>query len=101
MNQTTLDRLQTEGAVPLDQVPDALAEIDPELRPHRTTVTAWVERGCSGIRLETWKIGRRRYTTRAALGRFIDRLSEAREDTRRRRHAEKSGARERVARRLR
>lgn len=40
-------------------------------RPHLSTLWRWYTIGCGGKKLETWKIGGRRYTTREALTRFV------------------------------
>jgi hypothetical protein len=46
-------------------------------RPHVSTVWGWATHGINGVRLETAKIGGRRYTSREALARFVARLSGA------------------------
>jgi hypothetical protein len=45
------------------------------LTPHRNTLYRWAIHGVDGIRLETLRIGKRRYTTLEALGRFLGRLN--------------------------
>ena len=40
-------------------------------RPALRTIWRWIERGCNGVRLETVKIGDRRFTSREALHRFV------------------------------
>ena len=49
--------------------------------PHVATIIRWALRGVGKdrIKLETVKIGGRRYTSRAALERFVARLTGARE----------------------
>jgi Protein of unknown function (DUF1580) len=50
--------------------------LDPAPRPSTTTWWRWSTRGVHGVVLETIMIGGRRYTTAAALQRFIDQLSD-------------------------
>ena len=40
-------------------------------RPHRATIERWRMRGCHGVKLETVKIGGKRYTSQEALHRFV------------------------------
>jgi hypothetical protein len=40
-------------------------------RPHPSTMWRWCLRGVRGIRLESWVVGGRRYTTADAIARFI------------------------------
>jgi hypothetical protein len=54
----------------LKEVPALLPD-----RPHLSTVWRWVTRGCRGVKLETIRIGARRYTSRSAVRRFVDELS--------------------------
>lgn len=44
-------------------------------RPHMATVFRWTLNGVGGVRLESAKVGGRRFVTRAALEDFIARLS--------------------------
>jgi len=46
-------------------------------RPHVATVWRWVQSGVRGVKLETILIGGRRYTSKEALERFIDRTTAA------------------------
>jgi hypothetical protein len=39
-------------------------------RPHISTVWRWIQRGVRGVKLETYLIGGRRFTSREALERF-------------------------------
>ena len=48
-----------------------------DLRPHATTWWRWWKKGRFGVRLETVVIGGRRYTTKAAVRRFITALTAA------------------------
>jgi Protein of unknown function (DUF1580)/Helix-turn-helix domain len=45
------------------------------IRPHTTTVWRWVHRGINGTKLESIKIGGRRYTSKEAINRFISETS--------------------------
>src|SRR5262245_66623007 len=50
-------------------------------RPHLATVYRWFQRGVrGGIKLETALVGGRRFTSREAVQRFVDRLSGDRSD---------------------
>jgi hypothetical protein len=63
----------------LISIPDA-CEIIPG-RPHLATVYRWMVKGVrGGIRLETALVGGRRFTSREAIQRFVDRLSGERGD---------------------
>ena len=46
-------------------------------RPNPATVWRWYKRGVRGVRLETAVVGGRRYTSRQAIQRFIDRCTAA------------------------
>jgi hypothetical protein len=41
-------------------------------RPHSSTLARWALRGVKGVRLETVKVGGRRFTSREAIERFIE-----------------------------
>ncbi len=43
----------------------------PGRRPSRATMWRWYLRGCKGVKLETLLIGGQRYTSKAAIERFI------------------------------
>ncbi len=43
----------------------------PGRRPSRATMWRWYLRGCKGVKLETILIGGQRYTSKAAIERFI------------------------------
>jgi Protein of unknown function (DUF1580) len=63
----------------LISIPDA-CKIIPG-RPHLATVYRWFTRGVrGGIKLETALVGGRRFTSREAVQRFVDRLSGERGD---------------------
>jgi hypothetical protein len=40
-------------------------------RPHVATLWRWVNKGCRGIRLESWLIGGLRYTSEEAIEKFF------------------------------
>jgi len=46
-------------------------------RPHAGTLMRWALKGVgpSRVKLQTWKVGGRRYTTRDAIDRFVAQLS--------------------------
>jgi adenosylmethionine-8-amino-7-oxononanoate aminotransferase len=44
-------------------------------RPHRATVWRWILNGLHGIRLESVKVGGRRFTSEEAIERFIARTT--------------------------
>ena len=46
-------------------------------RPNVATIWRWAVKGVKGVRLQTISLGRYRYTTEAALERFIDQMSSA------------------------
>ena len=45
-------------------------------RPHLSSIYRWSSSGLRGVRLETFKLGGRRYTSRESLARFAARLSD-------------------------
>ena len=65
--------LQSEPPLPYNEAGKLLPA---DRRPSATTWWRWSTRGVHGIKLETILIGGRRYTTAAALQRFVDQLSE-------------------------
>ncbi len=46
-------------------------------KPHTATVWRWATRGVRGVRLQTWTVGGRRFTTIDALDQFIQSLNAA------------------------
>lgn len=46
-------------------------------RPHVSTMWRWYKRGVRGIRLETAVLGGKRYTSKEAIQRFVERTTEA------------------------
>lgn len=50
------------------------AELLPS-KPHVATVWRWATRGVKGVRLQTWTVGGRRFTTIPALEQFLRALN--------------------------
>ena len=46
-------------------------------RVDESTAFRWAQKGCSGIRMDTWMVGNRRYTNRDAVRRFIQERTQA------------------------
>jgi hypothetical protein len=67
-----------EDVIPLGQVPADIPSRQPGKRVNVSTVWRWAMHGCRGVRLETVVIGGGRFTSREAIQRFAERLSEAR-----------------------
>lgn len=65
-----MTHLLTENLVPLVQAGRHLPQ-----RPHRSTLRRWAYQGIDGVRLETVKLGGRRYTSLESLQRCVTRLS--------------------------
>lgn len=65
--------IDTEDLV---RVPTEAAKLIPG-RPNASTVWRWHRRGVRGIRLETCVVGGRRFTSRAAIQRFVERVTAA------------------------
>ena len=59
-----------QDAITLSQAADFLPG-----RPHAATVWRWATSGVHGIRLQTWNVGGRRFTTVAALEAFLQALN--------------------------
>jgi Protein of unknown function (DUF1580) len=49
-------------------------------KPHLASVYRWFGKGVRGVKLETALVGGRRFTSREAVQRFVDRLSNERGD---------------------
>lgn len=56
----------TDELIAMRHVPEMLTE-----RVHAGTVHNWWRHGIGGVKLETIKIGRKRFTTKAALAEFF------------------------------
>jgi len=40
-------------------------------KPHVSTLHRWARRGVGGVRLQTWRVGRRTFTTDEAVAEFL------------------------------
>jgi Protein of unknown function (DUF1580) len=49
-------------------------------RPHSATIWRWWNRGIEGIKLETFMVGGRRFTSTEAITRFIKRTTAAQDE---------------------
>lgn len=65
----------TEKLLPLVEA----VEQETGIRPHLTTCLRWCTRGSHGIKLQSWMLGGRRVTSREAVRRYIDSITEARD----------------------
>lgn len=63
-----------ETLIPIREIPDHV----PGSRVHCATIWRWVLTGCRGVILETCFVGGKRYTSKAAIGRFIEETTAAR-----------------------
>ena len=70
-----------ETLLPLAQAADELPRRRRGRKTNLSTLYRWSQAGCRGVRLETIQIGGTRCTSREALQRFFERLSQAREAT--------------------
>ena len=59
----------TEALISEDRI--SLAELATQLSADRSTVTRWADVGYGGRRLESYRIGKKRYTSRQAAMRFL------------------------------
>lgn len=66
---------QSEKIIPVVKVPDLLPS-----RPHISTVWRWINCGIGGKKLETFRIGGKRYTSSEAIHRFVKALTLAGDD---------------------
>lgn len=65
-----------ENLLPLTRVPRILPKQPGGTSVHVATIYRWISRGIRGTRLETIRIGGRRYTSVEAVDRFIRATSE-------------------------
>jgi len=68
---------ETETLVPITDVPKSIPG-----RPCLRTVWRWIELGVYGVKLETIKVGQRRYTSKEAIRRFIAQTTAAADKSR-------------------
>ena len=66
-----------ETLLPLVQAADELPRRRRGRKTHISTLYRWSQAGCRGVRLETVQVGATRCTSREALQRFFERLSQA------------------------
>jgi hypothetical protein len=66
----------TEAILPLAQAADELPRRRRGRKTNVSTLYRWSQAGCRGVRLETIQIGGTRCTSREALQRFFERLSQ-------------------------
>ncbi|MBV8232878.1 MAG: DUF1580 domain-containing protein [Planctomycetaceae bacterium] len=66
-----------ETLLPLAQAADELPRRRRGRKTHISTLYRWSQAGCRGVRLETVQVGATRCTSREALQRFFERLSQA------------------------
>jgi hypothetical protein len=96
---------QSEAILSLSQAADELPRRRRGRKTHVSTLFRWSSAGCKGIVLETIQVGGTRCTSREALQRFFERLTEPRtvgagsatpgnlrSAVRRRRDSERAGA---------
>jgi hypothetical protein len=61
LNQTLLTLKQASKEIPS--------------RPHVATLWRWINRGCRGVRLESWMVGGLRYTSAEAIEKFFAQMN--------------------------
>jgi hypothetical protein len=61
-----------EPGIPLTAVPGHVAS-----HPHLNTIRRWAKRGVRGVRLRSWLVGGRRFTSPEAITEFIRALNQA------------------------
>lgn len=65
--------MDSNNAIPIGKS----AKYFPGKRPHITTIYRWMQRGVRGVRLETFTVGMRRYTSQEAIDRFVQQTTAA------------------------
>ncbi len=68
-----------EATIPLTLAADELPRCRRGRKTHVSTLFRWSKAGCRGVVLETIQVGGTRCTSREALQRFFERLSEVRQ----------------------
>ena len=66
----------SETIISVDQAAEHFSKICSRKR-NRHVVMRWMNRGCSGVVLESIRVGREIFTSAEAINRFTNRLSEA------------------------
>lgn len=66
----------TEQIITLAQVAEGLPRRKPGRKTHISTIYRWTTRGCRGVILESIQIGATRVTSREALQRYCERLTQ-------------------------
>ncbi len=66
-----------ERVLPIAEVPQQIRLMTGTRAPHPRTVDRWVRTGVAGCRLEIVRIGKRRYTSVEALGRWLAAVTES------------------------
>jgi hypothetical protein len=66
-----------EGIITLPEAAAMLPARRGGRRVHVSTIFRWAQKGSKGVRLETIRIGSALHTSREAMQRFCDRLTEA------------------------
>lgn len=61
----------------LDERRISISELAARERVNTSTAWRWCLRGCRGVKLESFAIGGRRYSTIEAFGRFVERTNAA------------------------
>lgn len=62
----------TEKPIPIGEAPKHIPG-----RPHAATVWRWYQHGVRGVKLETYLVGGKRFTSAGAIQRFIRQSTEA------------------------
>jgi hypothetical protein len=67
----------SEQVISLSEAAKSLPARRAGKRPHVSCIYRWTVSGCKGIKLESLQVGGTRCTSREALARFFERLSQA------------------------
>lgn len=65
-----------DDLIGLAQARDYFPKIN-NVRPAHSSIYQWADRGCRGVKLETFCVGKRRGTTKEAINRFLERTQRA------------------------
>ena len=69
----------TENVIHIDDATEHFSKICGRKR-NRHVILRWMNRGCSGVVLESIRIGREIYTSAEAINRFTNRLAEVKRE---------------------